>query len=177
MSPSSELPQEGSPRRHNSQGQHDETNLKQAIQPARPTSSWAEAIGHPQATHSLVPHRTPTYHTVARDADYHHPLEAPPHLLLTGRYSGSTLPWNEMVFRNVFPSGQAATRELLQSHRTTAHIAIRKRLGINLMHTDAQGDIITVVTKKMDKQQGEWTTTGDIRFRFATSRATKSAYE
>jgi hypothetical protein len=82
-----------------------------------------------------------------------------------------------MVFRNVYPAGQTATRELLQSHRTAAHIAIRRRLGINLMHIDAQGDIITVVTKKTDKQQGEWTTTGDIRVRFATSRAAKSAYE
>jgi hypothetical protein len=45
------------------------------------------------------------------------------------------------------------------------------------MHGDAQGDIITVITKKTDKQQGEWTTTGDIRVRFATSRAAKSAYE
>jgi hypothetical protein len=45
------------------------------------------------------------------------------------------------------------------------------------MHTDAQVDIITVVTKIMDKQQGEWTITSDIRVRFATSRAAKSAYE
>ena len=54
----------------------------------------------------------------------------------------------EMVFNNVFPAGHAARRELLQSHRTAAHIAIRTRLGINLMQTDAQGDIIIVVTKK-----------------------------
>ena len=58
-----------------------------------------------------------------------------------------------------------------------AHIAIRKRLGIILMHADAQGDIITVVTKRTDKQQGEWTTTCDIKVRFATSGAAKSAYE
>jgi hypothetical protein len=114
---------------------------------------------------------------MAKDADYHYPFEYLPHLLLTGRYSGSTLPCNEMVFRNVFPTGQVATRELLQSHRTAAHIAIRKRIGINLMHSDAQGDIIAVVTKKTDKQQGEWTTTCDIRVRFATRRAAKAAYE
>ena len=65
-----------------------------------------------------------------------------------------------------------------KGHRTAAHIAIRKRVGINnLMHADARGDIITVFTKKMDKQQGEWTTTGDIRVRFAISKAAKSAYE
>ena len=33
------------------------------------------------------------------------------------------------------------------------------------------------MTKKTDKQQGDWTTTSDIRVRFATSRAAKSAYE
>jgi len=82
-----------------------------------------------------------------------------------------------MVFRNEFPSGHATTRELLHSHRTAAHIATRKRLGINIMHADAQGDIITAVTKKTDKQQGEWTTTGDIRVRFTASKAAKSAYE
>jgi len=51
-----------------------------------------------------------------------------------------------MVFTFVFTTGQATTRELLQSHRTGAHIAIMKRLCINLMHADSQGDIITVVT-------------------------------
>jgi hypothetical protein len=60
---------------------------------------------------------------MAKDADYHYPFEFLPHFLLTGRYSGSTLPWNEMVFKNVFLVGQAATRELLHSHRTAAHIA------------------------------------------------------
>jgi hypothetical protein len=45
------------------------------------------------------------------------------------------------------------------------------------MHADEQGDIITVVTKKTDKQQGEWITIGNIRVRFATNKAAKSAYE
>lgn len=45
------------------------------------------------------------------------------------------------------------------------------------MHTYDQGDIITVVTKKVDKHHGEWTTTRDIRVTFASSRAAKSAYE
>ena len=54
-----------------------------------------------------------------------------------------------MVFRYTFPAGQEAPRELLQSHRTAAHIAIKKGLGINLMHTDSQGDTINVVTKNL----------------------------
>jgi hypothetical protein len=32
--------------------------------------------------------------------------------------------------------------------RTEAHAAIRKRLGINLLYTDAHGDAIIVVVKK-----------------------------
>jgi len=53
---------------------------------------------------------------------------------------------------------------------------IKKRLGINLMHTDAHGDIITIVTRKSDNQQGAWILTGDIRARFPISKALISAY-
>jgi hypothetical protein len=45
------------------------------------------------------------------------------------------------------------------------------------MHTDAHGDIITVVTRKSEHQQGAWILTGDIRVRFPISRAAISAYE
>jgi len=44
------------------------------------------------------------------------------------------------------------------------------------MHTDVLGDIITVVTRKSDHQQGAWILTGDIRVRFPSSRASISAY-
>jgi len=126
------------------QGQY---NYKKAIQPARLTPTWAEAIRHPPASQQLVPHRTPTYHTVARVAAYSHPLEIVPHLLLAGIYLRYELLLNEMVSRYVFPAGQVVTRELLQRHRTAAHIATMQRLRINLMHADYQGDTITVVTK------------------------------
>ena len=145
-SPLHDQDQNGNPRQL-TPSHKDQHNYKQAIQPARSTSTWAEAIGHPRAPHTIVPHRTPTYHTVAIDAGLPHPFEPLPHLLLTGRYSGSTLSTNELVFRFVFPAEQSATRELLQSHRTAAQTAIRKRLGINLLPTDALGDVITIVTK------------------------------
>jgi hypothetical protein len=45
------------------------------------------------------------------------------------------------------------------------------------MHVDFQGDTIKVVAKKSDKQQGEWTTTGDIKVRFVTDIAAKSTYD
>ena len=82
---------------------------------------------------------------------------------------------NEIVFRHLFPAGQAATRELLQRLRTEAHSAIRKRLGMNLFYTDAHGDTIKVVTKKSD--HGDWTTTWDIRVHFSSARAATIAYE
>ena len=44
------------------------------------------------------------------------------------------------------------------------------------MHTDAHGDIITVVTRKSEQHQGAWILTGDIRVRFPSSRAAISAY-
>jgi hypothetical protein len=61
---------------------------------------------------------------------------------------------NEVVFRHLFPAGQAATRELLQRLRTETHAAIRKRLGMNHLYTDAHGDTVTVVTKNRIMENG-----------------------
>jgi hypothetical protein len=114
---------------------------------------------------------------MAKDVGFPYFFAANPHLLITGRYSGSTDNNHELVFRHVFLAGQAATRELLQSCRTAAHTSIKQRLGINLLYTDAIGDTVTVVTRKIEKQQGEWTLTCDIRVRFPSARAATSAYE
>ena len=80
-----------------------------------------------------------------------------------------------MVFRHVNQDGQASTRELLQRYRTEAHVAIRKKLDVNLFYTDALGDIVTVVTRKSDKHQGIFT--GDIKVRFPSKRAACITYE
>ena len=80
-----------------------------------------------------------------------YPFVANPHLLITRRYSGSTDNKHELVVRHIFPADQAATRKLLQSCRTAAHKAIRQRLGINVMYTDAIGDTVTIVTRKIEK--------------------------
>jgi len=80
-------------------------------------------------------------------------------------------------FIHVDLAGQAATRELLQRYRTEAHIAIRKRLGVNLFYTDALGDTVSLVTKKSDKHQGDWILTGDIKVRFPNKRAADTTYE
>ena len=98
-------------------------------------------------------------------------------MLITGRYSSSTDNSNEIVFRHFFPTGYSTTRELLQRHRTEAHEAIRKRLGVNLSYTDNLGDTVTIVTKKADRHQGEGITTVDIRVRFPSARAAVTTYE
>jgi hypothetical protein len=92
-------------------------------------------------------------------------------------FIASTLLPNELVFRNALKSGQAATRELLQSCRTEAHRAVKNILGINLLPTDTHGDIITVVARKANNQQGTWTLTGDIRVRFGNAKALIAAYQ
>ena len=81
-----------------------------------PSRTWADALRVTGATTVAI--RQPTFHTVAKDVGFPYPFAANPHLLITGRYSGSTDNKHELVFRHVFPPGQAATRELLQSCRT-----------------------------------------------------------
>jgi len=81
-----------------------------------------------------------------------------------------------MVFRHLYPMGQATIRELLRRYRTEAHATIRKRLGVNLFYTDALRDTVTVVTRKSDKHHGDWILTGDIRVRFPIGRAGGTSY-
>jgi hypothetical protein len=95
--------------------------------------------------------KLPTYHTVARDPAVPYPFAANPHLLITGRYSGSSDNENELFCRYLYSPGHASTREMIQRYRMDAHVAFRKRLGVNLFYTDALGDTITVVTRKSDK--------------------------
>ena len=121
--------------------------------------------------------KLPTYHTVARDPAVPYPFAANSHVLITDKYSGSNDNQNELVFRHVYPAGQAATKEVMQRYLTEAHATIRKRLGVNLFYTDALGDIGTVVTRKSNKHQGDRILTGDIRVRFPSRRATSAAYE
>ena len=116
-----------------------------------------------------------TFYTVERDNAYPYPLEDIPHLLLTCKYSGATMPKNEIVFRHIFERGLPATREAVQACRTYAVRAIRKRIGIAL-YMDDYGDPITVVTKKANTNS-DWFLTGDIRVRFPSKRSALSAYE
>jgi hypothetical protein len=86
--------------------------------------------------------------TQSREITHTHiPLEDIPHLLLTCKYAGATMPKNEIVFRHIFERGLPATREALQACRTYALHAIRKRIGI-VLQMDDYGDAITMITKK-----------------------------
>jgi len=128
--PSHDNRQDHSPTQQQTHAQQDQNIPNKARQSARPKLTWAEAIGH-SPEQLVVQFRNPTYHAIAQDAGCPFPFEHIPHLILTCRYSGSNLLQNEIVFRHIYPAGQAATRELLQSCRTEARSAIRKRLGIN----------------------------------------------
>ena len=144
---------------------------------ARTGRNWAEAARAFPGSNSGIAVRLPTYHTVEKDWTIPYPFAVNPHLLITCIYFSSNDNSNKIVFRHMYPAGQATAKELLQRYRTKAHVEIRKRLGINLFHTDALGDTVTVVTKKLDKHQGDWILTGDIRVRFPSPRATSTVYE
>ena len=110
----------------------------------QPTYSEVEANPPHQA---LIPYKPTTFYTVDKDNNCLYPFEHIPHHLITGRYSGATLPKNDIVFKHIFERGHAATMEVLQACRTYAIQAIGKRLGIALQ-TDSQDDPVMVVTEK-----------------------------
>jgi hypothetical protein len=116
-----------------------------------------------------------TFHKVDMDNNYLFPYEDIPHLLITGRYSGATLPKNDFYFRHISDRGQAATRETLQACRSYAIRTIRDRLGIALL-PDRLGDPIIVVTKKTNDNINRHLI-GDLRLRFPSKRYVISAYD
>jgi hypothetical protein len=124
----------------------------------------------------IVLYMTPTFHTIAKNGMIPFPFEATPHFQVSGRYSKSKLPQNELVFRHIFEPGQYATREVLELCRIAAAKAVKDRLGFALIQ-DHIGDPITVVTKKTGGPHGTWTLTGDIRIRFPSARSAKQTYE
>jgi hypothetical protein len=124
---------------------------------------------------TVTVYKAATFYNVDKDNTYSYPFEDIPHLLITGRYSGATLPKNQIVFRHIYERGQTATRETLQACRSYAIHAIRKRRGIALQH-DHLGDPVTIVTKK-HIGSNEWNLTGDGRVRFPSKRSVLSAYD
>ncbi len=67
----------------------------------RKDNTWAVYASAPPAVDKTVA-RLPTYHTVAKDQGFIYPFATNPHMLITGRYSGSKDKSNEMVFRHFF---------------------------------------------------------------------------
>ena len=56
---------------------------------ARPDRSWADAARAAPGSNTDLIIKIPTYHTFAKDHAFIYPFVANPHLLITGRYSGS----------------------------------------------------------------------------------------
>ena len=139
--------------------------------------TWTEASRTSSGSNTGLEVKLPTYHIVAKDHANPYLFAIDPHLLITRIYSGNIDNQNELVFKHVYPTGHASTRELLQRYRTEEHTTIRKSLGVNLFSTDALGDTVTVITRTSGKHQGEWVLTVDIRVRFPSRRETGLAYE
>ncbi len=70
-----------------------------------------------------------TVHTVANETVAPLPFENPPHLQFNGRFSGSKLTENEIMFKQVFPNGDLDTRDCLRKLRTIASGQVRSNLG------------------------------------------------
>ena len=102
------------------------------------------------------------------DVNYSYPFEDIRHLLTTNNYSGSTMPRNEIVSRNIFKRGQPATREAIQAGRTYAIHKIHKRLGVAIQLNPIK-DLIVIVIKKQ-RYLEEWLLTWDMRVRFPNKR-------
>jgi hypothetical protein len=120
-----EIHQEPCHRASRDQGSSKKNGGAQQAALASPNRTWADAL-RVIWTNTLAVCQL-TLHTVAKDMGFPYPFAANPHLLVTGRYSGSTNNKHELVFRHIFPAGQAATRELPQRWSTVAHTSINQR--------------------------------------------------
>ena len=116
-----------------------------------------------------------TFHTVAIDTTAPLLFENPPHLLLTGRFFGSKLHENEILFKQVFPGGDLATRDCLLRLRTLASEQARSNLDVALKHDD-HGDPITVVTRRTTPSSVMWVTTGDVKIRIPSAEVVRTIY-
>ena len=54
---------------------------------------------------AVITYKPAVFHTVDKDNTYLYPYEYIPHLLITRRYSGATLPQYEILFIHIFERG------------------------------------------------------------------------
>ena len=119
---------------------------------------------------------TRTYHSTERDTTVPFPFHYPPNLFVTGRHSEAKNSDNELVFHQVFQSGQSSTREVLQSCRSLVADQVRSHLGVAIPATDDVGDSITIVTKRAADSSNSWKLSGDVRIRFPSVTTAKAVY-
>ncbi len=126
----------------------------------------------PTPSRAVIPQ---TFHTVASDTTAPLPFGNPPHLQLTARFSASNLLEYDILFKQIFPGGDLATRDCLLRLRTTASDQVRNNLGVALK-LDDHGDRIIVVTRRTVPSSSMWVTTGDVKIRFPSADIARAVY-
>ena len=135
--------------------------------PGQQLHSYAQA-----ATQSVQ-----THHSQGRDPHNPRPFHQPSHLQGTRVYSQADTTPNELLFYGFFEKGVAATRELLQTLRKEVHKEVDDNFHIKIPPPTNDDDVITVVTRReQTPDQAHWTTTGDIRIRFASPDQARAVY-
>ena len=116
-------------------------------QPAQPhIASYAQAAAQkPNADY--VP---PTLHSQERNVAIPCPFHKNSHIQVTGVYSRSKAPANELLFYRFFEPGLPATREALQTLRAEVAKEVTTQFNIKLLSNPANpaDDPITIVTKR-----------------------------
>ncbi len=132
-------------------------------------SSYAQAAAEPpQHAPTSTPH---THFSASRDPPIPQPFHTPAHLLVTGVYSGNASSDSELLFRQFFPPGEAATREQLLDNRSFLAAEVFRQFGIKIPPAKDGDDSITIVTRRDPSQTSLWRTTGDVRIKFSPEQA------
>ena len=141
-----------------------------------PNQSSAASYAQATAKNALAEYIPHTHHSQGRDIAVPQPFEDPPHLLVTGVFTKTRSPPNELLFYRLFEPGQAATREALQLLRADVAREVTTQFNIKLTPPTPENDPITIVTKRDSDNNLHWTLTGDIRIQFASPGQAKSVY-
>ncbi len=80
-----------------------------------------------------------------------------------------------MMCKQVFPSGDLATRVCLLKFRTIASEKVRSNFGVALIQDD-HGDPITVVTRRISPSSSMWVINGDVKIRFPSAEVAMVVY-
>jgi len=142
--------------------------------------TWATKLGAKTTPIPALP-TTPRvaipqiFHTVANDTATPLQFKNPPHLQLTGRFSGSKLPEYENLYKQVSLGGDLATRDYLLHLCTIASEHVRSNFGVALKHDD-HNNPITVVTRRTTPSSSMWVASGDVKIRFPSADVARAVH-